>query len=95
MLSLQCITFLLQNIEQGMHSGTGIHGWSIYTGTAGVAYMFLRLAENLQYTQQQLGGYPKQAFAKLSSANLLNRGNEYGHWAKHLSFMGKHEEVMT
>jgi len=76
-----------------MHSGEGIQGCSIYTGTAGVAYMFLRLAESLQHTQQKMADHPDQVFANLDAACLLNRAEEYGHWAKHLSHCGKHEKV--
>ncbi|DBA69847.1 TPA: hypothetical protein ACH3X2_012560 [Trebouxia sp. C0005] len=85
----------LQVIERGMHSGEGIQGCSIYTGTAGVAYMFLRLAESLQYTQQKLADHPDQVFANLDAACLLNRAEEYGHWAKHLSHCGKHEKRVS
>ena len=78
-----------------MHSGEGIQGCSIYTGIAGVAYMFLRLAESMQYTQQKMTDHPDQFFANLDAACLLNRAEEYGHWAKHLSNCGKHEKVQT
>ncbi len=78
-----------------MHSGEGIQGCSIYTGTAGVAYMFLRLAESLQYTQQKMADHPDQVFAKLDATCLLNRAEEYGHWAKHLSHCGKHKKVQN
>ena len=86
---------LQQVIERGLHSGEGIQGCSIYTGTAGVAYMFLRLAESLQYTQQKMADHSDEVFAKLDAACLLNRAEEYGHWAKHLSHCGKHEKVQT
>ncbi|DBB10315.1 TPA: hypothetical protein ACH3X3_001876 [Trebouxia sp. C0006] len=76
-----------------MHSGEGIQGCSIYTGIAGVAYMFLRLAESMQYTQQKMTDHPDQFFANLDAACLLNRAEEYGHWAKHLSNCGKHEKT--
>lgn len=85
----------LQVIERGTHSGEGLQGCSIYTGTAGVAYMFLRLAEGLQYTQQKMADHPDQVFASLDAACLLNRAEEYGHWAKHLSHCGKHEKRVT
>ena len=71
-----------------MHSGEGIHGCSIYTGTGGVAYMFLRLAEGLQHTQSLIAQHPQQPLAKLTPECLLRRAGEYGHWAKHLSHNG-------
>ena len=57
--------------------------------------MLLRLAENLQYTQQEMTDHPDQVFANLDAARLLNRAEEYGHWAKHLSHCGIHEKVQT
>lgn len=75
-----------------MHSGEGIQGCTIYTGTAGVAYMFLRLAESLDHIQHKMADHPKEPFAKLHSVGLLNRADEYGHWAKHLSH-GGHQKV--
>ena len=77
-----------------MHTGEGMRGYSVYTGTAGVSYMFLRLAESLQHTQQKMAVHGTEPFAKLSSACMLNRAKEYGHWAKHLSYSGKHVQVM-
>ncbi|KAL3161939.1 hypothetical protein ABBQ38_009021 [Trebouxia sp. C0009 RCD-2024] len=75
----------LQVIERGMHSGEGIQGCSIYTGTGGVAYMFLRLAESLRRSQSLIAQHPKQPLAKLTPECLLRRAEEYGHWANHLS----------
>ena len=72
-------------MEQGMHSGEGIHGCSIYTGTGGVAFMFLRLAEGLQQTRSLIAQHPQQPLAKLTPECLLRRAEAYGHWAKHLS----------
>lgn len=87
------LLLLLQVIEKGMHSGEGIQGCSIYTGTAGIAYMFLRLAENLRHTQSLIAQHPRSAYAKLSTDCLLKRAQEYGHWAKHLSHCGSHTKV--
>ena len=50
---------LVQVIEEGLQQRQGIHGPSIYTGTAGVAYMYLRAAESLQ--QSQLGSAAGQS----------------------------------
>lgn len=85
----------LQVIEKGMHSGEGIQGCSIYTGTAGIAYMFLRLAENLRHTQSLIAQHPRSAYAKLSTDCLLKRAQEYGHWAKHLSHCGSHTKRVS
>lgn len=87
MHSLQhvAVCLLQQVVERGMHSGEGIHGCSIYTGTAGVAYMFLRLAEGLQHTQSLIAQHPQQPLAKLTTECLLKRAEAYGHWAKHLT----------
>lgn len=76
-----------------MHSGEGVQGCTIYTGTAGVAYMFLRLAESLDHIQHKMADHPKEPFAKLHSVGLLKRADEYGHWAKHLSH-GGHQKVL-
>ena len=76
---------LQQVIERGMHSGEGIQGCSIYTGTGGVAYMFLRLAESLRHSQSLIAQHPKQPLKKLTPECLLKRAEEYGHWANHLS----------
>lgn len=38
----------VQNIEDGLQLGHGIHGAGVYTGSAGIAYMYLRMAESLQ-----------------------------------------------
>ena len=81
--NLPCL--LQQVIERGMHSGEGIQGCSIYTGTGGVAYMFLRLAEGLRHSQSLIAQHPKQPLAKLTPECLLKRAEEYGHWANHLS----------
>lgn len=83
---------LQQVIERGMHSGEGIQGCSIYTGTGGVAYMFLRLAESLRHTQSLIAQHPKQPLAKLTPECLLRRAEEYGHWANHLSH--RHTKVL-
>lgn len=84
---------LQQVIERGMHSGEGLHGCSIYTGTAGVAYMFLRLAEALQHSQSLIAQHPQQPLAKLTPECLLRRADEYGHWAKHLSHCSRTTKV--
>ncbi|KAL0052872.1 hypothetical protein WJX82_009050 [Trebouxia sp. C0006] len=49
----------------------------------------------MQYTQQKMTDHPDQFFANLDAACLLNRAEEYGHWAKHLSNCGKHEKRVS
>lgn len=84
---------LQQVMERGMHSGEGLHGCSIYTGTGGVAYMFLRLAEALQHSQSLIAQHPQQPLSKLTPECLLRRADEYGHWAKHLSHCSRTTKV--
>ena len=67
---------LVQIIEQGLQQRQGIHGPSIYTGNAGVAYMYLRVAESLQ--QSQLGfaaGHPDQPTDKTSHQAFVKKAH--------------------